>query len=110
MVFDQQPVEASGNYGTMDNGLACQFLAEFPDNDALETLSNFTCTEYDATSCQATVFQSTEPVSPTRPPRPSDAPTGGATPNTGSVAAIGRVFSSMLMTIAGLLVGALLMG
>jgi hypothetical protein len=54
IVFDEQPVVASNNFGTFDDRVACQFIIEIPDDEALEDLEKFTCIEYDAAECKAT--------------------------------------------------------
>jgi hypothetical protein len=67
LTFGFPPVDASNNYGELDEDLACQFIAEFQDESSLEALVNYTCVEYDADSCNAK-------SPPTAPPMPTPAP------------------------------------
>ena len=100
MVFDGHPVEASNNYGTQDDDVACQFLIEFPNDAALEALQNYTCIEYDADSCQAT-----EPVpSPTAPGPTGGSPAEQPTPQANS--AVANAVSILWLSAVSLVIGA----
>ena len=103
MVFDGHPVEASNNYGTNDDDVACQFLIEFPNDAALEALQNYTCIEYDSPVCNV--------VDPTESPigGPTGPPSGSASESTGSGSSPAKWVSLLLTTFASLIVCAFVM-
>jgi hypothetical protein len=74
ITFGFPPLDVSNNYGEFDEDLACQFIAEFQDESALEALVNYTCVEYDADSCQAKPPPSPPPMPTSAPARPTRTP------------------------------------
>ena len=105
MVFDGHPVEASNNYGTNDDDVACQFLIEFPNDAALEALQNYTCIEYDSPVCNA--------VNPTEAPAggPTGPPSGAATngPPTPPSSGAAKLASLLLTAFASFVICASIM-
>jgi hypothetical protein len=80
MTFGNPEVVVEGVYGTPDEDVECQFIAEFESGAGLEQLVNFTCVEYDADTCLAAAPETPPPkitpapVQPTRVPRRTDSP------------------------------------
>lgn len=58
LVFDDAPIDIMNNFGTFDDDVKCQFIAEYPSNVARERPENALCADYDAESCStATALQ-----------------------------------------------------
>jgi hypothetical protein len=53
VTFGFPEVVVEGNYGSFDEDVVCQFVAEFEDGNAIDELVNATCVEYDADICLA---------------------------------------------------------
>ena len=104
MVFDGHPVEASNNWGTQDDDVACQFLIQFPNDASLEKLQNYTCIEYDAVECQAI-----QGGPPTLPPTPIDGPPTMPTAQARGDAGVMTLVSMTWITVVSLVIGASIM-
>jgi len=73
-------LDLTENWGSEDDDVVCQFISDFPTEEAVQALVNFTCVDYDSDSCKAELPETLPPMPTPAPQQATRQPVGAATP------------------------------